>query len=112
MTKANMETDRTVTASASNNSASTELLVEGMTCQNCARHVTEAIQGTPGVRSASVSLENKRASVRWNPEAPKNLAATIAAIQKAGYDAKEIQSDAEDGSLPEPGGWHRHADGW
>jgi Cu+-exporting ATPase len=106
MTKANMETDRTVTASASNNSASTELLVEGMTCQNCARHVTEAIQGTPGVRSASVSLENKRASVRWNPEAPKNLAATIAAIQKAGYDAKEIQSDAEDGSLPEPGGWH------
>jgi copper chaperone CopZ len=26
----------------------TELLVSGMTCNNCARHVTEAIQSVPG----------------------------------------------------------------
>ena len=42
----------------------TELHVEGMTCNNCARHVTEAIQNVPGVRSASVALEAGRASVR------------------------------------------------
>ena len=27
----------------------TELHVEGMTCNNCARHVTEALQSVPGV---------------------------------------------------------------
>jgi Cu+-exporting ATPase len=100
-----METSRTNFATASKNSAGTELLVDGMTCQNCARHVTEAIQSTPGVRSASVSLENKRASVRWNPEAPKNIAATIATIQKAGYEAKEIQTGADDRSLSKHTGW-------
>ncbi|MEK7780268.1 MAG: heavy metal-associated domain-containing protein, partial [Verrucomicrobiota bacterium] len=33
-----------------------ELRVEGMTCNNCARHVTEAIQSVSGVQSAMVSL--------------------------------------------------------
>ena len=44
--------------------APTELQVEGMTCANCARHVTEAIQGVPGVHSAAVNLETHRATVR------------------------------------------------
>ena len=47
----------------------TELSVSGMTCSNCARHVTEAIQAVPGVRSATVSLESRRAQVRWSPDA-------------------------------------------
>ena len=34
----------------------TELAITGMTCGNCARHVTEAIQSVPGVRSATVRL--------------------------------------------------------
>jgi Cu+-exporting ATPase len=89
-----METSQAISTGASPDSATTELLVDGMTCQNCARHVTEAIQGAPGVRSASVSLENKRASVRWNSEAPQNISAVIAAVQKAGYEAKEIQMAA------------------
>ena len=49
--------------------AATELLVSGMSCNNCARHVTEAIQSVPGVRSATVLLDTGRASVRWNPGA-------------------------------------------
>ena len=89
-----METPATIPAITSPNSATTELLVDGMTCNNCARHVTEAIQGTPGVRSAWVSLEKKSASVRWNPEAPENIPAVIAAIQRAGYEAKAIQTGA------------------
>jgi len=96
---------QTITAGASPDSATTELLVDGMTCQNCARHVTEAIQETPGVRSASVSLENKRASIRWNPEAPQNISAVIAAVQKAGYEAKVIQAGAGGASPSKQGRW-------
>src|SRR5438067_2725158 len=43
----------------------TELAITGMTCGNCARHVTEALQSTPGVRSATVSLEAQQARVAW-----------------------------------------------
>src|SRR6266481_3808837 len=72
----------------------TELAVSGMTCANCARHVTEAIQGVPGVRSASVDLDNQRASVRWAAAAPPNISTVIQAIEKAGYGAKVIDTAA------------------
>ncbi|MEY4916722.1 MAG: Cation transport ATPase, partial [Verrucomicrobiota bacterium] len=71
----------------------TELRVNGMTCNNCARHVTEAIQGVAGVQSASVSLQTAAASIRWNSAAGKNVSAVLAAIAKAGYEAKEISPD-------------------
>jgi len=41
--------------------------IGGMTCNNCARHVREAIQTVPGVHDANVTLENRRATVRWKP---------------------------------------------
>ncbi len=63
-----------------------------MTCGNCARHVTEAIQSVPGVRSATVSLDNKNATVRWNSDAQEYVPAIIEAVKKAGYEAKEIQT--------------------
>jgi Cu+-exporting ATPase len=66
----------------------TEFEIDGMTCSNCARHITEAIQSVPDVRSASVSLENKSAVVRWN--ASKNAPAVLLAVKNAGYEAKEI----------------------
>jgi Cu+-exporting ATPase len=68
----------------------TELRVTGMTCNNCARHVTEAIQGVAGVQSASVNLRNASASVRWNSADAKNISAILAAISNAGYEAKEV----------------------
>jgi len=63
-----------------------------MTCGNCARHVTEAIQSVPGVRSATVSLDSRIAAVRWTPEAPQDTAAVIEAIEKEGYSAKVIEA--------------------
>ena len=42
-----------------------ELAVNGMTCSNCARYVKKAIGGVREVGSALVSLEQKRAAVRW-----------------------------------------------
>jgi Cu+-exporting ATPase len=98
-----MATSRAI--STGKNSAVTELLVNGMTCQNCARHVTEAIQNAPGVRSASVSLENKSASVRWNPESPKDIPAIIAAVRKAGYEAKAIQTGGGEHSALKHADW-------
>jgi len=74
----------------------TELRVSGMTCNNCARHVTEAIQGVAGVQSASVSLQNAAASVRWVSAEAKNVPEVLTAISEAGYAAKEISEGSED----------------
>lgn len=63
-----------------------------MSCNNCARHVTEAIQSVPGVRSATVILDAGQAAVRWESGAPPAVSAVVAAIQKAGYDAREIEA--------------------
>ena len=46
----------------------TELTISGMTCNNCARHVTDALQGGAGVQSANVNLDAGQASVRWMTE--------------------------------------------
>ncbi len=76
-----------------------------MTCNNCARHVTEAIQGVGGVQSASVSLQNSCAAVRWNSADGKNVAAVLAAISQAGYEAKEISAQKNGGRDSKPGRW-------
>ena len=82
-----------------------ELSIGGMNCNNCARHVTEAIQGVSGVRSATVILDAGRASVRWNSGAGQNVSAVIEAIQKAGYTAKEIQAGTSAGCETRPASW-------
>ncbi len=76
--------------------STTELLVSGMTCQNCVRHVTEAIQSVAGIRSAAVSLEAGRASVRWNANTTANVPAVLSAIAAAGYEAKPVEAAAHD----------------
>ncbi len=89
-----METAATIPSSAPKNSGTTELLVKGMTCQNCVRHVTEAIQGVAGVQSASVNLSGRAASVRWNSAGDKNISAVLSAISQAGYEAMEISAES------------------
>src|SRR5215831_3281540 len=71
----------------------TELHVTGMTCNNCARKVTDAVQKVPGVHSLSVNLTTEHASVRWTSGAEKNVSVLLAAISQAGYSAKEISSE-------------------
>src|SRR5436190_9607366 len=75
-------------------SAVTELRVKGMSCGNCARHVTEAIQGVAGVQSAAVNLDQNRAIVRWEKNGPTQVAAVIGAVEQAGYKAAEINPAA------------------
>jgi Cu+-exporting ATPase len=100
-----MDTPSTTKSDSPKNSTTTELLVSGMSCNNCARHVTDAIQGVPGVRSATVILDAGRASVRWNSGAGQNVSAVIAAVRKAGYTAKEIQADTSAGCETRPASW-------
>src|SRR3981189_2046495 len=71
--------------------AKTDLSVTGMTCGNCARHVTEALQSVAGVHSANVSLDSQRASVRWTPGSAQNPAGLVQAVEQAGYEAKLVE---------------------
>src|SRR5437667_3822201 len=68
-----------------------EFAIQGMNCNNCARHVTEAIQGVAGVAGADVRLEEGRATVRWRPDALLDAGQIVAAVKKAGYDAVPVQ---------------------
>ena len=61
--------------------------VKGMTCGNCARHVTEAIREVAEVASVSVKLESGQAWVQWKLDAPPNPGAVIAAVKSAGFKA-------------------------
>jgi Cu+-exporting ATPase len=100
-----MEAHLTTKSDSPKNSGATELLVGGMNCNNCSRHVTEAIQSVSGVRSATVLLEAGRASVRWNSSDEQNVSAVIEAVQKAGYTAKEIQADTSAGGETKHASW-------
>ena len=83
----------------------TALTITGMTCGNCARHVTEAIQGVPGVRSAEVRLEANQASVRWAAGAERNVSAVIRAVEEAGYGASVAEASAHEPGKHTLGGW-------
>ena len=86
----------------------TEFTVNGMTCQGCVRHVTEAVRGVAGVSSAVVSLEARRATVRWAAEGPLEPAAVISAIRAAGFEAALLDT-GQDGERP--GRW-AFLNGW
>jgi Cu+-exporting ATPase len=86
-------------------SAPTELHIGGMSCANCARHVTDALQSVPGVRSASVLLEAGRATVRWAAGATADLPAVLTAVKAAGYEAQPVESAAPDRAQHQRAGW-------
>jgi Cu+-exporting ATPase len=100
-----METRQTIPSATPEISAEMKLSIGGMNCNNCARHVTDAIQGVSGVRSATVILDAGRASVRWNSGAEQNVSAVIEAVQKAGYTAKEVQADTSAGCETKHPNW-------
>jgi copper ion binding protein len=65
-----------------------KLFIEGMSCHNCVRHVTEALNEIDGVKSVDVNLEGKYALVEVVSD---NLDETIkSAVEDAGYDVVGI----------------------
>lgn len=66
-----------------------ELTVNGMMCGNCAKHVTEALQGLAGVSKVEVDLANKTASVELSSEVSNEVLSD--AVVKAGYEVVEVK---------------------
>ncbi len=66
-------------------SESIDLTIGKMTCGNCVRHVTEALQGVSGVKRANVDLDGAAASVTMKPGTDHRT--LIAAVEAAGYEA-------------------------
>lgn len=62
------------------------LEVSGMTCNNCVKHVREALEQVAGVAAVEVDLSAGRATVKHRGET--ELASLIAAVDDAGYQAK------------------------
>jgi P-type Cu+ transporter len=84
--------------------------VRGMTCANCARHVTEAIQAVPVVESASVDLDAGLATVRWRPGSATDDGAVFRAIRQAGYEPQ--LPGAQDAELADSVSEHAERKRW
>lgn len=86
----------------------THVEVGGMTCQNCVRHVREALEAVDGVASAKVDLDHHHALVHWKPQAAPNPTALVSAVISAGFDAQETTGANE---APETHPWSP-LEGW
>jgi len=73
---------------------SLSLAIEGMTCASCVSRVEKALKQVPGVLSASVNLATETAEVSVAGNAAL-LPALVAAVAKAGYQAREIPAAGE-----------------
>lgn len=62
----------------------TKLKIEGMTCQNCVKHVRQALESVAGVTSAEVDLDSGLANVDGEAAVDQ----LIAAVQDEGYEAR------------------------
>ena len=67
------------------------LEISGMTCGSCVATVQSALESVKGVKEAKVSLENKEAVVKYDPDVAK-VEDLIQAVKNArgmsSYDAK------------------------
>jgi copper chaperone CopZ len=63
----------------------TQLVVSGMTCDHCVRHVTDAISKVAGVNSVNVKLAEGIAVIE--SDSAFNLEAVKEAVVAAGYSA-------------------------
>ncbi|MHB1541092.1 MAG: mercury(II) reductase [Steroidobacteraceae bacterium] len=67
------------------------LKITGMTCDSCAMHVREALEGVPGVREARVSYPDATAQIALERDVP--LERLAQAVVDRGYGAKPLEGD-------------------
>ncbi|MGL5650757.1 MAG: heavy-metal-associated domain-containing protein [Paraclostridium sp.] len=67
-----------------------KLLVDGMSCMNCVRHLKEALQeDIKGLEVIDISLENKCAVVEVNDNVSDDMIKAV--IDDLGYELKGIE---------------------
>ncbi len=59
------------------------IYIDGMMCSHCQAHVQKALAALPGVESAEVSLEEKKAVLALAKEIPDKV--LMDAVTEAGY---------------------------
>lgn len=63
----------------------TQLKIQGMSCDHCVAAVKQALEGVDGVQRADVTLEPGKATVEHEHGTP--LAALVGAVEEEGYEA-------------------------
>ena len=63
------------------------LMIDGMMCEHCVRHVTQALQSVEGVTDINVSLEENKATVTATAD---KIQAMIDAITAEDYEVTEV----------------------
>lgn len=59
--------------------------IDGMTCEGCAKSVTSALQGSPGVETVAVNFATGIADIGFD-DSLTNADALKAAVEAAGFD--------------------------
>ena len=67
--------------------ANITLMIEGMMCMHCVRHVTNALKSVDGVENINVDLEGNKATVTADND---KIQPMIDAIVEAGYEVTEV----------------------
>ena len=67
------------------------ILIEGMSCGHCSKRVEEALKAIKGVKSISISLEEKKAEVILKSEIDNEILKT--AVEDVGFKVVDIKFD-------------------
>jgi copper chaperone len=65
-----------------------KLIITGMTCNNCAKHVSEAIKELPGVKDVNIDLDDMSAEVELVDDIEDDEFRFV--IDDMGYDLVEV----------------------
>ena len=80
----------------------TELKVDGMTCESCVASVTKALKRVPGVQDVDIDLRSGIARVSGE-HAAHQVPALVAALGEAGYEAGTATSSPSGSQRPAGG---------
>ena len=68
--------------------------IEGMTCDNCVKHVMRALRGVSGVKSVDVNREEAHATVTFDTT-KTDIPALFDALKRSGYHARAFADGDE-----------------
>lgn len=69
--------------------AKIHLSIQGMSCGNCVRHATEALQGVEGVRQVTVDLASASGTVEFEGA---DVSSLLKALEDEGYPSSVRES--------------------